>query len=302
MEIPKYLTESQLLSLYWDHINISYYNNKYEREGWINNQSFPTAMDQFLCNGLEFLKYGNSYETIESKKDDLEFEELFNYRTHLIIENAYNNIMPNQFRKLSEIPKVFSKFNFQKRKAILQMILIFLCIIVLLCIFYYIMIRATNESMTIGFQKITKIKLDKIEEIIKRIELFNLNLQKFRNKEFNNMDDSKINSEIIDERSLRNHILSEKYSSSLDNIIKHEKKNSIKNLLLLGNNEFFSDLKRYIPLTILEEYYYHGIILIIFLCTFLILIYLFSINMIQDINQLLIIEKFIYGKLISISA
>ena len=302
MEIPKYLTESQLLSLYWDHINISYYNNKYEREGWINNQSFPTAMDQFLCNGLEFLKYGNSYETIESKKDDLEFEELFNYRTHLIIENAYNNIMPNQFRKLSEIPKVFSKFNFQKRKAILQMILIFLCIIVLLCIFYYIMIRATNESMTIGFQKITKIKLDKIEEIIKRIELFNLNLKKFRNKEFNNMDDSKINSEIIDERSLRNHILSEKYSSSLDNIIKHEKKNSIKNLLLLGNNEFFSDLKRYIPLTILEEYYYHGIILIIFLCTFLILIYLFSINMIQDINQLLIIEKFIYGKLISISA
>jgi len=33
MEIPKYLTESQLLSLYWDHINIYYYNNKYEREG-----------------------------------------------------------------------------------------------------------------------------------------------------------------------------------------------------------------------------------------------------------------------------
>ena len=157
MEIPKYLTEFELLELYWDHINISYYNKKYEREGWINNQSFPTAMDQFLCNGLEFLRYCNSYETINSTIDDLEFQELFNYRTYIIIENAYNNIIPNQFKKLSEIPEAFSIFNSKKTKVVLYMILIFLGIITLFCIIYYIMIRGTNNSMTIGFQKITKI-------------------------------------------------------------------------------------------------------------------------------------------------
>jgi len=301
MEIPKYLTETQLLSLYWDHINISYFNNKYEREGWIQNQSFPTAIDQFLCNGKEFLKYGNLYETINSKIDDLEFEELFNYRSHLIIENAYNNIIPNQFKKLSEIPEVFSKFNIGKRKVVLEMILFFLTIITLLCIIYYIMIRATNISMTIGFQKITKIKIDKIEEIIKKIEIFNYNIKKFRNKESNNIEDSFINGEIKEEENPKNYITSKKYSNSLDNI-KNEKRDSNKNLSLLGNGEFLSDSKRYIPITILEEYFYHGIILIIFLSTFLILIYIFSITMIQNINQLLIIEKFIYGKLISISA
>ena len=63
------------------------------------------------------------------------------------------------------------------------------------------MIRATNDSMTIGFQKITKIKIDKIEEIIKKIELFNSNLKKFRNRESNNIEDSNINAEIIDEES-----------------------------------------------------------------------------------------------------
>ena len=301
MEIPKYLTESQLLSLYWDHINIYYYNNKYEREGWINNQSFPTAMDQFLCNGLKFLKYGNLYETINTKIDDLEFIELFNYRSYLIIENAYNSIIPNQLKKLSEIPEVFSKFNFRKKKVVLQMILYFLGIITLFCIIYYIMIRATNDSMTIGFQKITKIKIDKIEEIIKKIELFNSNLKKFRNRESNNIEDSNINAEIIDEESKKNHIPTINYSSSLGNI-NNDKKYSNSNLSILGNYEFLSDSKRCIPITILEEYFYHGILLIIFLCTFLILIYMFSITMIQNINQLLIIEKFIYGKLISISA
>jgi len=46
--------------------------------------------------------------------------------------------------------------------------------------------------MTDGMEKITKIRLEKIEEIIKRIKIFNSNLKKFREKDLKS-DDKKDN-------------------------------------------------------------------------------------------------------------
>ena len=71
---------------------------------------------------------------------------------------------------------------------------------------------------------------------------------------------------------------------------------------MIGNNGFNLDVKRYLSLTILNEYYFHAVIVVSLLCGFLISIYFVSFEMIQDINQLIFIEKFIYGKLISSSA
>ena len=197
MEIPKYLTTSELLSLYWDHINVSYVNNNYERYGLINNESFPTAMDQFLSNCISFLKLNNSDEFYNSKKNNSDFEELFDYITHLIIENAYNSIIPNQFTKLKIIPNVFSKFNIQKRSIMIVLIAIFAGCLIILCCLYLLMIRKTNKSMTDGFKKITKIKIEKIEERIKKIEIFNYNLKKFRDRDTNS-EDSKIQTELME--------------------------------------------------------------------------------------------------------
>ena len=307
MEIPKYLTEEELLSLYWDHINITYVNDDYMRGGIINNESFPTAMDQFLCNCIKFLKNDVSEEFITSKINDINFEEYFNYTTHLIIENAYNNIIPNQFTKLKSMPNVFSRFNNKKKRIMITIIAIFTGCIIFLCLFYFAMIRTTNKSMTDGFKKITKIKVDKIEERIKKIEIFNYNLKKFRDKESTNTEESKIQTEIIGEQQSKKQIvLPSKSSTSIDKSLTNEsleKKYSWdENSSLIGNNGFITDVKRYIPLTVLTEYHYHAGVVIIFVCGAVILIYFSSITMIQNINQLLIIEKFIYGKLIAISS
>mgnify|MGYP002623897698 CR=1 FL=1 len=307
MEIPKYLTDEELLSLYWDHINITYVNDNYKRGGFVNNESFPTAMDQFLCNCIKFLKNDVSIEFIISKINDTDFEENFNYITHLIIENAYNNIIPDQFTKLKTIPNVFSRFNNKKNRIMIIIIAIFTGCIIFLCLFYFAMIRTTNKSMTDGFNKITKIKVDKIEERIKKIEIFNYNLKKFRDRDSANIEESKIQTEIIGDQQSKKQILYPSKSSSsvdqnMDNEIIERKYSWDESSSLIGNNGFMTDIKRYIPLTVLTEYFYHAGVVIIFVCGAVILIYFSSITMIQNINQLLIIEKFIYGKLISISS
>jgi len=302
MEIPKYLTESELLSLYWDHINVSYVNDDYIQKGWVNNESFPTAMDQFLCNSIMFLKYNYSDTFINSKIKDTYFEELFNYSSHLIIENVYNNIIPNQFIKLKKIPEVFSKYNLRNKIIMILIITIYAGCLILLFFLYFIMIRTTNKSMADGFKKITKIKLDKIEERIKKIEIFNYNLKKFRDRE-SNSEDSKIQTEIIGDQITQKKLPPYKSSSSFGNSMdeKLDKKNYEERASLVGTNGFNIDIKRYLSLNILREYFFYAGIIVIFLIGFIILIYYLSLTMIQDINQLLIIEKFIYGKLISSS-
>jgi hypothetical protein len=254
-----------------------------------------------------FLKNDISEEFITSKINNTDFEEYFNYTTYLIIENAYNDIIPNQFTKLKSIPDVFSRFNNKKKRIMITIIGIFTGCIIFLCLFYFVMIRITNKSMTDGFKKITKIKIDKIEERIKKIENFNNNLKKFRDKESSNLEESKIQTEVIGEQqSKKQIILPTKSSTSVDNSMTNEsmdkKLNWDENSSLIGNSGFNTDLKRYIPLTVLTEYFYHAGVAIIYVCGAVILIYFSSITMIQNVNQLLIIEKFIYGKLISISS
>ena len=302
MDIPKYLTTSELLSLYWDHIKVTYVNNDYERNGIINNESFPTAMDQFLSNCIIFSKINDSDQHVNYRKNDIDFEEYFNYSAHLIIENAYNNIIPNQLTKLKIIPNVFSKYNIQKKSLMIVLIAIFAGCLVLLCCLYLLMIRATNKSMTDGFKKITKIKLEKIEDTIKKIEIFNNNLKKFRDRD-SNSEDSKMQTELMDDQlSQKKNFLPNKSINSFDNTLDKIEKKMEERSSLIGNNGFNLDVKRYLSLTILNEYYFHALIVVLLLCGFLISIYYVSYEMLKDINQLIFIVKFIYGKLISVSA
>ena len=69
---------------------------------------------------------------------------------------------------------------------------------IILCLAYFILIHLTNKSMTDGMEKVTKIRLEKIEEIIKRIKIFNSNLKKFREKD-SKSDDNKDNMDMQDD-------------------------------------------------------------------------------------------------------
>ena len=56
MYMPDYFSESELYSVFWDSINITYIKPDYIRNNRIVNKSLPTSIVQFLCNSNNFLK------------------------------------------------------------------------------------------------------------------------------------------------------------------------------------------------------------------------------------------------------
>ena len=297
MEISEFLTDDELSQLYWDHINISFVNNTFIRDDKTNNESYPSAMDQFLCNCKRFSAINNSADYLNKISEDESFESFFNYTSYLVIENGYNSILPEQFNKIKKIPIIFSDYNKRKKIILLAAIITFGICAILTLIFFILLIRMTNKAMTRLLKKISKIKIDKIEERIKKLELFNTNLNKFKERDYTNTEEEtqmklennpdKDNSKIL----LYNKTFKTENSFSEMSTNKASTDSSF-------STGYNLEEKKYISLRVLNEYFIHSIIIIILLGAFVIIIYIFSNEMISDINSLLLIQKFFYGKLI----
>ena len=145
-----------------------------------------------------------------------------------------------------------------------------------------------------GMDKVSKIKLEKIEEIIKKIKIFINNLKKFREKE-KKSEDIKDKLEILDDES--------KIQSGINNDSNNDKnkKKLSQDSSLINSSGFNLDNKRYIPLKILKYSFAYSFIVIIYSILCLIIILFFSFRMVNRTNQLLIVQNYIYGKLISAS-
>ena len=295
MFINKYISEYNIIKIYWDHINISYINELYIRNKRKGNDSFPNAIDQFLFNTISFLKkYNYSNNDIDfNKKDE---EEYFNYITFLLIENSYINIIPNLFVKLENIPEIYSNYNKHQKKYIFLIIFIYLACQTIICMIYILLINLTNLSISEIFKKITKIKFGKIEETIKKIEKFNSHLKSFREELIaNEEEEKKIIEEKKDKKQKRKSILERPSSVHFNLLTKGETPS------YLSNNGFILDAKNYDNLTILRSYYVHGIIFTFILCAFILPILIKSLNVIDAINELMLIINYIYGKLMNTS-
>jgi hypothetical protein len=150
--------------------------------------------------------------------------------------------------------------------------------------------------MTDGLEKVTKIRLEKVEETIKKIEAFNASLKKFRDKD-SKATQEKEESEASEDEKMKNQQGDAKSNVSLDKRKKNQDSSS-----LVGSNGFNTDVKKYIPLNVLNSSFFHGFILFIILCGFLIPTFIYSNEMISNTNQLLLVENYIFGKLITASA
>ena len=293
MTAPNFLSEEELNSLYWDRINVSYSNEFYKN--YTNNteedESFPMAISQLLSNSLSYLKFplfqsiSNNSDFYENKTNNKNY---FDYMTYLIIENGYNNILPNLFNKILKIPKILNIFNKNLIKKIDVLIIFYFIIIFVLCIILFYLFYITNKSMIEGMDKVSKIKLEKIEEILKKIRLFNSNLKKFRDKDIK-IEDNKEKSEINDD----------------DSLIKSKNKNDCnsnkKGSSLVNNNGFNIDNNKYVPLRVLKYLYFHSLFILAYIVICLTLVYYYSYIMITNTNKLLLVESYIFGKLIATS-
>ena len=155
-----------------------------------------------------------------------------------------------------------------------------------------ILIHLTNKSMTDGMEKVTKIRIEKIEEIIKRIKGFNLNLKKFREKDMKSED----NKDNIDGEEENKYQEGSKIMDSNGERGKKKEESS-----LVNSSGFNTDYQKYIPLTILNYSFFYSIYIIIIIIASLIPIYYLTLQMVNNTNQLIIVQNYIFGKLIETS-
>ena len=291
MEIPIYLNDEQLNNLYWDSVQVSYMNEEYKKfieKG--DNEAFPMSIAQLLSNSFSYLKspiFNSISSDINFKNNSIKNSIYFDYMTYIIIENGYDNILPNQFKKLLIIPDIIAKFNFSMTKSLDFVIIIFLVIIFILCFIFLLLMQFTYKSMIDGIKKVTKIKLEKIEEIIKRIKLFNTHLKKYTEKD--------LKSELIQYYSEDN---DDNKSLNKDEQNGYMNKKKEQESSLINSNGFNSDFKKYIPLTVLRYSFLYSVFILFVFIICLIPIYIFTINLVKNTNQLLIVQKYIYNKLI----
>ena len=193
MAAPNYLSEKELDNLYWDKIDISYFSDKYKTfSNETDQESFPMAISQLLSNSLSYINNPlfnslNSTGIIPIEVTDVAiFEDknisrnIFDYITFLVIENGYDNVLPNLFNKLMKVPSIISLFNLKLIDGINTLVFFYIIFIIILCIVLFYQFYFTNKSMIKGMDKVSKIKFERIEEILKKIKSFNLNLKKFR--------------------------------------------------------------------------------------------------------------------------
>ena len=298
MELPNYLNERQLKDIFWDSIKITYMVDL----DYNLTDLYPLSLSQFLSNVLSYIE-DLTYNTIsevalnrytQSKEKNYLY---FEYMTYLIIENGYNNILPNQIEKLTIIPNILLQYNLYHKKNVIGLIVSYMCIILCLNCLFYVMFFATGKSMMEGMIKFTKIRIEKIEEIIKKIKFFSVNLKKFKEKNLKIFDDVKNN---IPEISLKeNNLINEGSNNSL---IKEEiKKKFGEDSSIVNNSGFNIDYKKYVPLKILNNLVYIPVFFFIFAFLSLIPIYALSLRNINNNNLLLLVQKYLYGKLIQTS-
>jgi hypothetical protein len=291
MNIPKYLSEDDLINLYWGKIPITF-NTKLAE---VANETFPSSISQTLSNCFSFLQDENYTLDEDSTKyrNNTQDYDYFHYVNHLIIENAYDNILPNLYDKLLTFPKIFSRYNNSQKDTILIVIIIYAIFIILICGSLFFLIHLTNKSMTAGLEKLTKIRLERIEETIKKIETFNSNLKKFRDRDSTGGGETKENEENPTQGINKTPV---ETPTKGGNTIK--KKGNVEISAAINSNGFNTDVKKYIPLNVLNSSFIHGVIIFAILCAFLIPTYLFSNEMISSSNQLLLVENYIFGRLI----
>ena len=295
MEIPNYLSNDELNNLYWNSFNITYFDESYKISSDIFYiETFPLAIAQVISNAFSYLKsYVFNSISEDNKNFNVNSDDLdqFYYSTFIIIENGKANVIPDQFNKIVEIPKILKKYNLSKIKNIDIIISVFSIVIGILYILNYGIIHYTYSSMLDGMEKITKIKLEKIEEIIKRITNFGVNLKKMREKDLKSDDNRDNVTNVYDVESMRsnkNETNEERYKKKMDN--------------LSSNNGFNIDTQKYIPLTILKYLFIYCIGTAIFVLIYLIPCYTFIYSNIKKTNQLILAQNYIFEKLIITSS
>ena len=294
-KINEFIADKNQIALFWNSETVTY-----TYEDLIDIENFPLALNQILSdvNSLlrnEYFKIDDAV-TIDENNNvnvNLTFYEnisaydraYLNYISFLSIENAYDNLLPQQYDKVKVIPKHFKEFNSDGKIILLVVLFAYSGVLAIFNIIYGFLLHLTNKNMGDGLEKVMKIKLERIEDIIKRIEGFNIILKKFREKE------SKQAAQAEEQK---------KQEGGADTT------QAMGTNIITGNinqNSGFSlDAKKFIPLNILNLSYLQTLIIFVVLIACLIPVYLMTDKMVSSTNQIIDVQAFIFGKFLTAGA
>ena len=177
--INRYMNSEK--ELFWKQVPITY--GLLERNVNDDGESYPLSILQVLSNVnylLEDDKY--TYNMNYNELNDIE-KNIYDYIHYMVIENAFLNILPSQLYKLQQIPQNFNSYTNGSRYKLKLIIIVFAICVTIFIIVYAVLVYKTKKSMGEGFGKVAKIKQDKIEELLKKLEMFKLTLHRFVNKD-----------------------------------------------------------------------------------------------------------------------
>ena len=303
-DLPKFLKKEELNNYFWNTIKVNYMNDfcKVYPSCSALTELFPMSLFQFLTNTLSYIE-DNTFNSLSDRASELFNKNInkntlfFKHTTSLIIENGYNNILPNQFKILTIIPNLLSNYNLYNKTPLRNLIYIYAFLLIILVIAYILLFFSTNKSLTDGVKKMAKIRLEKIEEIIKKIKIFGINLKKYRENDSRLLEDNKNISDSTNSFIYNN--LNNKHDG---NIIEKEKKKKEQENSVINNNGFATDYKKYVPLKILNHILYPPLLFLAISVSGLIPLYMLAIIIINRTNSLLLVQNYIYGKLITTNA
>ena len=271
---------------YEEHFNLFLNNEKLEFyfTGLYDLEFFPSIFSQTLnnINSLLFNKYYNLNDSFPENNS----KDYFEYINYIVIENSYDNLIPNLFNKIKKIPFLVQDYISSSKKILVVTIIIYTVIIIVCCFIYSILIFFTNQNMGEGFQKVSKIKIDKIDEIIKKISDFHENLKSYQ----------------ID---FQNIMYKEKFEkTNIDATLSktHNENNLIEERSSIDSNGFNTETKKPVSLKVLNYAYSQSVVLLCILFAFVIPTYLITNSMVSSTNKLINVENFIFGKFIVSSA
>jgi hypothetical protein len=280
-QINVYFDNSLSPNMFWKQESITYPASKVVLA---DTESLTMTLSQVLSDTNQLLQnpyFTNNPSLINDQKFTSHKKELINYSSFMAIENALDNLLPRLFQILNAAPVIFLDQNNGNMKYVIIIVLGYTFTILLMIFIYGILLYLTNKNMEEGLEKVSKIKLERIDETIKKIDSFNDKcLSKFRQKETKTI--------IVEEvKEIKNEVHTTNNSSSQ---------------MKEAYQKIFSEGQKYKRLRVLSYSYIQVVIIFIVCCANLIPIYFVSLSMINSSNQILSVQNYIFGKSLAASS
>jgi hypothetical protein len=274
-QINLYFESGPNSDLFWSQSTVTYSPSKIALS---DTESVIMTLNQVLSNTNQLLKisyFSNNPIIRNYTRFTNHMKSFINYSTFVSIENALDNLLPRLYKILNATPDFFSTQNKQNMKYVIFIILGYSFLLFSMILIYTILLFLTNKNMEEGLERVSKIKLDKIDETIKKIETFyKESLSKFRKKEPITI------------------IREETIEPKVDTPTKNKDSPKIVDIY----DKIFSESQKFKKLRVLSFSYLQVIIIFILCCAYLIPIYLVSLGMIDTSNQILLVQNHIFEK------